>query len=269
MIDPDLVKEFAISQHCHDQPQKIRDISVDQNWVERSKMFAEYYFQVVAIDEVDRQFRASEFDDFQLFLNLNSLHYIEDHYIKANTEVEILKRTVVENCYAKASGTAAAGAGAASTAAMTMSQFLEMQGIQVVKNVYFRVKSKFPKTKLLEILTGLKLAEMADSENILTVDLLDQLFQSKETSLMMMLACYMSNFGAIMTTDGKLLVADSQSYQHNNNNSGLVFTNPQKALGLSRYPIGLVLNKNYLKVLEEWVQMTIEHLTKGASANRS
>lgn len=283
MIDPSLIKEFAIGGTILSQSQngsskkekeshiedtvKIRDIRVDQNWVERAKMFVDYFFQIVSVEEVDRQFSRSEFDDFQLFLNLNSLHYFEDHYIKVKTETEILKQVIVDNCYENAK---------ILDPEMTLDGFLDMQGILTSYGTYLRVKTQFPKTKLLEILTKLKLAEMSDSEGLLTVDLLDQLFQSKETSLKMILACYLANLGAMMTVDGQVLIAETRNQGKRLTTtvigdywqSKLTFSSPHRAMSLANCPIGLILNREYLKILEEWTQMTVGHLVDSASKSK-
>jgi len=216
----------------------IRDIKVNQTWVDRAKDFVSVFFVNVETDDVDRQFRTSEFTDFNDFLTLNGLHFMESHYIMAKTKHQIIKSEIVEKCYEKAH------------TELTIKDFCLGEDIVCLKNSYVRVTTQYPKSKLLEILFGLEFASMADNEGYLTADLLDQLFQSKPVSLKIMLACYLAGIGNLLTSDGRIITYSQQG-----------------TLSLPSYPIGLVVDKNFFKVLEEWTGMTLDYLATGGSSN--
>lgn len=233
----EVLNEFSVyreSAQCTEPKEKIiKNVKVDQNWVERAKNFAEVFFSMVEISDVDGQFRNSEYTNFDEFLLINGLSFFESQYIMAKSKHMILKTETVEKCFKEARP---------NPSSLTIEQFCKEQNILKLKDNYVKVATNYPKTKLLEILVGLNISEMSE-EGILTVDLLDDLFQSKTTSLKMMLACYLSGIGSLLTTDNQTLSCNGLS-----------------VLTLSAYPIALIIDPQLFKVMQEWVSMTLDRL---------
>jgi len=224
----------------NDKPDKvIRNITINQTWVDRARDFTTAFFEATETSDVDQQFRRSEYTDFETFLEINGLHFFESYYIKPKLEHQLVKAAIVQKCFNQAKH---------NNPDLTEKQFCHQQNMIKLKDSYIKINTKYPKSKLLEIIRELDLVSLADSEGILTVDLLENLFQSKTASLKFMLALYLSGLGGLLTTD----------------NSVLVFRGGTRTLNMVCCPIGLVVDKGYLKVLEEWTNMTLDYITTKA-----
>lgn len=216
------------SEHEEDG-MKIRDIKVDQTWIDRSKTFLELYFHTVEVDLVDQQYRSSDFPNFQSFLNFNSLHYFESIYLKADNRIIWLDSETVEKARQQTGD--------------SIEQFLKKGGIMPSKNGYVQIINTFSKIKWLEILLGLGITQIIDSEGLLMSDTIDQIFADKIICLKFMLACYLSGLGKLVTSDMQLVEPDEL-----------------RTSSFSAFPIGLMFDPSCFTVMQEWKNHILDHL---------
>ena len=233
-----LLGEFQISPTDLEEPiesdKVIHNVTVNQGWVERAINFAKVFFDVVDISEVDRQFRSSEFTNFDEFLFVNNINFMESQYFVAKTRHKLIKSDVVHRCFEKAKQL---------QPELTLSHFCEGENIVKLKDAYIQTSTQYPKSKLLEIIIGIRLADMTDKHGILTVDLLDNLFQSKTVALIMMLACYLAGLGSLLTSNNVAVKCE-----------GLA------PLCLHTYPIAMIIDKGYITAMGEWFDMTVDYV---------
>ena len=207
----------------------IRDVAVDEMWIDRSKIFLDFYFQQVEIDAVDKQYRESDFSNFQNFLNCNSLHYFESIYLRANNKIIWINAETVEKARQKTGD--------------SLDQFLLKEGIMASKQGYIRVIHLFSKVKWLEILLGLGITQIIDSEGLLMSDTMDQMLGDKMMSLKFMLACFLSGLAKIVTSDFQLVGFDEL-----------------RTASFSSFPIGLQFDKDSFTVMIEWKNHILDSL---------
>lgn len=130
---------------------KINDVSVDQTWVERAITFANAYVDLVSNDQINKEFKSSEFENLSDFLNYNQIYLVKEQYYKVANQVTILKRSLVDQCYQKWNQTHKG----------SLSDFLSYENISQLNNCYFRSTPSFSKYKLLEIILELPFDQLS------------------------------------------------------------------------------------------------------------
>lgn len=230
ILNMDILKNLDNIDQTEMTESSPEEVSVDQNWINRAIHFAELYTTLFSIEEVNKQFKLSEFTDFSVFLHYNQLFLINGYYVHVASSVTVLKSDLVTRCYqqhqAKYKG---------------LSDFLAQQDIFQLNGCYYRININFSKVKFLEILINIPWAKlMPPDSNLIDFINFNSLFQNTEiSSRLVILGCCCQFWQQV-----------ELNYISINNHGGQV----------NKFNIGIQIDTKFLKICQTFCQEVLDHL---------
>jgi hypothetical protein len=211
---------------------QIRDVKIDQRWVERAVHFSQAYSHLLTVEEVDRQFRQSEFGQMEQFLHYNQLFPINDHYVKVESKVTVLKKDLVEKCYREKGSK------------NSFQEFLRLEDISSSNDCFYRVSPSFPKSKLLEIISEIPWQElMLPGSKLVDFVTLAELFQDEVAAAKIVILGSCVGFWRIIDPGNLLPNLERQLKQ-----------------SFRRLQLSIEIDPDALKCFREWIQLSLDAL---------